>query len=427
MYEIHHLDLVYTTQAMPFRLAALGVLCCLMAAIWAVVGTGRGPKVWTWLLLLSPVAAVVLGAVALFPVFLAAEHGKELMNAGADGPLPWWWFKGLMATELSAWVAAVAILWLGVTVRCMLGGELRPRRWLPPGGLAVMGLLLALFGPWHTGALLAEGPMPTLDEFTSARIHVGHSQDLTPTISGVADPTRCETRPLVLTPKAPGSFVQRQRARCGPVRVERVVQVQVGEDRGDPGFPLAPGHRWSWRHVREWRNQLLWFVPDRGRSEGPQVHLQVMGTEELGPITAWRLRHWSEGGESREHLVYGWNGDLMMVTDDQPSAQPFFTLHAAPPGDESTPTYVTDHAGCTLGIFPNTDCRCLTSSEGEATLPGPSLCQPRADNDDDLGKLGSVLLAMATAGLVVVDPDQDSRWVLVGSGLVDAPLDPASP
>ncbi len=70
---------------------------------------------------------------------------------------------------------------------------------------------------------------------------------------------------------------------------------------------------------------------------------------------------------------------------------------------------------CSFGLFPRNDCRCLLEPHDVAAVPGPTLCHRPAGAGDDLRALGSALLATITIGLVIVDPDQDPRWVLVGS------------
>lgn len=190
----------------------------------------------------------------------------------------------------------------------------------------------------------------------------------------------------------------------------------MGEDRQDPGFPLAPGHTWRWRHVREWRNQVLWFIPERGRSEGPVLSLEVVQRRAEGPVATWLLRERVAGGEEREHVVYAWDGGLFWVdADGVPTDQPFFALGAE---EEGVAAGEADEPlrPCEFGLFAGATCRCLTAPQGEAALPGPSVCAPPHRASDDVAALGSLFLGIITAGLVILDPDDDPRWVLLSSG-----------
>jgi hypothetical protein len=410
--QVYFHDQFFSTWSLPLGVAVVGVLLCIAAGILAGVQAERGAKPWWPVLAVLPIAAMLLLALGLGPVWLARLYGQGLEVDGA-GPRPGWVFRQLIGGEVLAWAAAVAATGVGVGVRGLLGGTPRSQLLLPPAAIAALGLVLATAGPLHAGALLAFGPLPLLEAHDGARVHVGHSLDLEPSVSGTAEPGRCEVQPLVFAPDTPGDAELQLRAHCGLLGVERRVVVTGGEDRGPEGFPLVAGHRWTWRHVREWHNQMLWFFPEHGRHEGPDRHLRVDGSSVQGGLNTWTLHDWvDEEGDPTEHHIYRWEGQLLSLIDDEPSDVPFYALgDAAGEGGEDEPAW----QACSFGLFPGSDCRCLLAPHAEAALPGPSLCAPRRGAGDDLRAIGSALLAVMTIGLVIVDPDDDPRWVLVRS------------
>lgn len=419
MFQATAHDHLYSTWALPLWVAVVGVLLCIAAGVLAAVQAERGGKPWLLPLALLPVLAVALLALGLGSPWLARLYGAGVMPGEGGGPMPWWVFRRLMAGELAAWCAAVGAAGLGLGLRCLLGGLWRPQADLPPLAVAGVGLLLALAGPAHAGFLLSWGPLPTLQGTEGARVHVGHSLDLQPEITGTAHPERCEPRPLVFGPTEPGEAELLLQAHCGLLGVERGTWALAGEDRGPAGFPLAVGHGWTWRHVREWHNQMLWFFPEHGRHEGPDLHLRVQVSNDAGPLHSWTLSEWTEGGESLEHQVYAWDGALLAVVEGLPTDQVFFQLdsaEAAEAEDLETASDEPPSQGCSFGVFPRSSCQCLLDPHGEAALPGPSLCAPRRGAGDDLRAIGSALLAVMTIGLVIVDPDENPHWVLVRSG-----------
>ena len=412
MFQSIAYDHLYSTWSVPLWVAAVGALLCLAAGVWAAVAAQRGPKPWLLALLLTPAFALLLLALGLGPVWLAGVYGSGL-EIEAAGPMPWRVFRPLIGGELVAWFAATGAVGLGVVVRAVLGGPWRTPENIPPIGLAALGLTLAVVGPVHAALLMAWGPLPTLEGLDGARVHIGASLDLEPQVGGTGHAGHCDTQPLVFTPTEPGEVQLRLRTHCGVLGVERAISATGGEDRGPEGFPLVAGHRWTWRHVREWHNQMLWFFPEHGRHEGPDRYLRVEGSSQHGGLNTWTLHDWSvEEGDPNEHRVYRWDGKLLSMIDDEPSDIEFYrTEDTTGGGGDDEPAW----QGCSFGLFPNNDCRCLLAPHAEATLPGPSLCTPQRGAGDDLRAIGSALLAVMTIGLVIVDPDDDPRWVLVRS------------
>jgi hypothetical protein len=409
---------LYSTWSAPLWLAGVGVVVCLAAGVYAAMQAERAPRLWLLPLALTPLLGLVLATLGIVPPLVCAELGKVEALQGA-GPHPWWAFRGLILGEVGAWLAAVAAVATGVAVRCFLGGPWRRPEHLAPIGIAALGLLLALAAPIHASMLLAWGPLPTLEATDGARVHTGHQLDLEPRVTGTLHPERCATSPLLFAPTEPGEVTLSARAHCGLFGVSRPVTAIAGEDRAPETFPLAVGHRWSWKHVREWHNHMLWFFPEHGRSEGPELHLQVTGQDDGGPLHTWTLREWVDEAEDVTHTLYAWDGALYERADAGTADLAFYRLlgdpeladTAAVDGDPDEPAW----RPCDFGLFPDQDCRCLLEPHAEAGLPGPTLCHRPAGAGDDLRAIGSALLAVMTVGLVIVDPDQDPHWVLVGS------------
>ncbi len=424
MYESFAYDHLYSTWAWPAWLAAVGVLVCIAASILAAVQAERG-KVWVLPLALLPLAALALLGLGLAPPFIGAELGQAeaLMDAG---PRPWRVFRQLLLADLGIWAAALGATGLGAMLRCILGGTPRVESLAPPAAVAALGLLLAAVGPVHAAVLLAAGPLPTLHATEGARVHVGRSLDLEPSVGGIAEPGRCEVRPVLFAPEEPGEAWLRLQARCGMAGVERQIVAYGGEDRGPALFPLAVGHSWTWRHLRDAHNHMLWFFPEHHHYEGPDLHLRVELESQGEALHSWTLREWTDGGEEQLHELYRWDGHLLWMIDGRPGNEPFFALDEplegepqVHPAEGDTPAW----RACSLGIFPRMDCRCLLEPQGDASLGGPTLCTRPPGAGDDLRALGSAFLAVITVGLVIVDPDQDPRWVLVRSGTTPAPQD----
>ncbi len=408
---------VYTTQAFPSWIAAVGALFCIVAGVLAAVRAQRGEKAWWPAILLVPAAGVLLLALGLLPPWLAWLHGRNLAVPELMGPLPGRTFPGLVGAEVLAWIVATGSLGIGSLTRAMQGGTLSLERQLPTLCAGATGLLLALVGPAHATALLWQGPLPLLEVEGSMRVHVGRALDLTPVVTGAHDPSTCTVHQAVFEPTEAGEVPHRLEAHCGLVGVERSVAVAAGEDRGHQALPLAPGNRWSWRHVREWHNQMLWFFPDKGRVEGPRLQLEVIGDTANGPLLTWHLRESTEEGEATEHQIYRWDGSLFWLdADGLPTETPFLTVDD--PSDDGMAHDPEGEAmvGCSFGLFAGSDCRCLLTPQAEAALPGPSICTPQRTAGDDVRALGSTMLALITVGLVWIDPDQNPRWVLVSSG-----------
>jgi hypothetical protein len=416
----------YSTWALPLWVTILGALLCLIAGGLLVaqgaMGREPGARPWLW-----GFAAVPAGGALVLALGLAPPGATHLFRMSHDalegaGPLPTRVFGDLFAGELLLWAAAVAALGLAALIRCGLGGRPDARELAPALAVAIPGLLLALAGPAHSTALLAWGPLPVLEAHDGARVHVGRSLDLEPRVHGLERPERCALAPLVFTPSEPGEASLSARAHCGMLGVERSVTVSAGEDRGPELFPLAPGHTWTWRHVREWHNHMLWFFPEHGRSEGPALHLGVAAFTESAGLGTWELEEWAEDSEDPqrlEHQVYRWNGELLRLREGTPTDEPFFALVEPPEGEHPIRPAEGDEPAwraCTLDIFPRSTCRCLVEPHGEAALGGPSLCARDPGPGDGIRALGSALLAAVTVGLVIVDPDQDPRWVLQRSG-----------
>ncbi len=420
MYTATASDHLYATWGFPLGVALLGVALCLAGGLVAALQVERrdAPAPWLWGLLGIPISGALLVALGLAPPLLTRLYSASHAALDSAGPLPGRVFQDLIAGELLAWVAAVGLGCLGLWVRALREGRPELPALTLPGSLLVAGLALALAGLGHRTALLAWGPLPTLRATDGARVHVGRSLDLTPALEGTPHPERCRLAPALFAPEAPGPATLPLQATCGLIRAERTLSVEGGEDRAPDGLPLASGNRWTWRHMRDWHNQHLWFIPERGHAEGPDLHLLVTGVEEEGPLRSTTLREWVEtepGGtpsEERTHRAYAWNGELLVLSDEGPTAEPFFALLEPPEGA----TLGEGEGLCTIGVFPHMTCRCLAAPEGQALLPGPSICEPDPSLGDDIRALGSVFLAVITVGLVIVDPDQDPRWVLVGSG-----------
>ncbi len=415
MFEASFQGQSFSTAWWPAALAGLGALCCLLGALglaWQPRHVRGNPVRF---ILLVPVVGVALMALGLLPAWAAWELGRDLLVEGTPGPRPARIFHDLLSAELLAWVCAAGVLGLGGLLHLVRGRPQSP----PPEPLplipAALGLLLAAAGPVHACLLLAMGPLPLLELQQPLRVHQGRSIQLDPELAGCARPEDWSTASQTLTPEQPGVQQVTLRAASRLVAVQRGFELQVGEDRGDPLLPLVAGHRWSWRHMRDWHNHFLWFFPDKGHAEGPLLQLEVLGPEEHGPLLAWRLEEQVEEGESSEHLVYRWDGQLLWFDDQAgPGDTPFFS------SDDSSESLAHDpegqpQVGCRLALFPNSSCRCLLHPEGQAALGGPSVCSPDPSLSDDMRALGSLFLGLMTAGLVIIDPDDDARWVLVES------------
>ncbi len=425
MFHASFSDHLYSTWALPLWVTILGVLICLVAGVVAVVqgSLGRDPEArpWMWGFAIVPVGGTLLLALGLTPPGLTRVYRMSHDAFEGAGPVPTEVFGDLIAGELLLWFGAISLLGLAGLIRCVLGGRLEPRELIPPLVVAAPGLLLALAGPAHSTALMAWGPLPVLEATTGARVHLGQRLDLEPRVQGMERPERCELAPAVFTPTEPGEVAIPLRAHCGLLGVERSVTATGGEDRGPELFPLAMGNTWTWRHVREWHNHMLWFFPEHGRSEGPALHLRVTAHEDQDALKHWVLEEWSEELEEpqrHEHRVYRWNGELLWLREGIPTDEPFFTLFEPAEGESAIhPAEGKEPAwrACGLDIFPRSTCRCLLEPHGEAELAGPSLCSRNPGPGDGIRALGSALLAAITVGLVIVDPDQDPRWVLQSS------------
>ncbi|MFH1468027.1 MAG: hypothetical protein ABIO70_26815 [Pseudomonadota bacterium] len=413
---------VYHTPAWPAGVAGFGLLLCVAAAGLLFLDRAKRPKIAWPALLVAPLAALLLLVLGLIPVLTGSAIGDGLYAADfLVGPRPWRAFGPLLGAEVGAWCAAVGVLLLAAWARTLLS-----LRWhlsaLPiPAAPAALGLLLAAVGPAHATWFTARGPLPMLEADLPPWLHVGHEVVVTPTVTGCSHPGDCQAEVSTLRPEQAGTLQVPLRARCPLLLAETQAEILVGEDRGDPGFPLAVGNRWSWQHVREWRNQVLWFFPDRGREEGPLLHLEVVGQDASGPLTTWRLREQIEGQEPTEHEIYRWDGSLRWLSDEgAPTDAIFFATRDASEGEAHDPEGHT-LVGCDFSLFSESACRCLPQAEGAAHLPGPSVCSRAPSAGDDLRTLGSVFLAIITAGLVVVDPDDDPRWVLLSSSRAETP------
>jgi hypothetical protein len=416
-------DHVYLTPAWPAVVAGLGLLLCLVAAGLLFLDREKRDKLAWPALLAAPLAALLLLGLGLGPVVAAIAIGNAQDPAVGDvgGPRPWGAFGTLLGSEVALWCGAVGVLLLAACVRTLLSWRWHLQAVLLPAGPAALGLLLAAVGPGHAAWFTARGALPLLEADLPAWVHVGHEVAVAPRVAGCPAPEACQAETGTVRPEAAGSRTVPLRARCPMLLVETEVTLEVGEDRGDPGFPLAVGNRWTWQHVREWRNQVLWFFPDRGREEGPILHLEVIGQDTAGPLTSWRLREQVEGQEPTEHTIYAWNGDLRWFSaEGLPTDSVFFAADEPSEGETHGPE---GHAlvPCAFALFSESNCSCLPAPEGEAHLPGPSVCSRPPSAGDDLRTLGSMLLGLMTAGLVILDPDQDPRWVLVSSTAVEAP------
>jgi hypothetical protein len=372
-------------------------------------------------LVVAPLAGLLLFAVGALAATLAAALGADAGPAEALGPTPWRAFPALLAADLGIWAAALLALTLGAGARTLLR-----RRWhlgavLLPGGAAVIGLLLAGVGPLHVALLTWRGRLPLLSAALPPWVHVGRGFTVTPEVAADRWAPSCWVEPSEVRAIEPGPLPVPLRAHCPLLSVERTAGILAGADLGDPGLPLAVGHRWTWQHVREWRNQILWFIPDRGRTEGPILHLEVLERRDDGPLATWVLREQVEGGAANDHTIYAWDGVLRWFdAEGRPTDQVFFD-GGDPSAGEAHDADGRTLVGCTFALFSESDCRCLAEPEGEARLPGPSICSRPPSAGDDLRALGSLFLGVITAGLVILDPDDDPRWILVSSSPGAAP------
>jgi hypothetical protein len=413
--QVFHDGQLYSAWLAPLAAAFIGALLCLAGGVVSALQAERGGRSWMLAFALAPLGSMLLLALGWGAALASWTYGRSLTSELATGPLPWRVFHELMGWELAAWLAAAGIAGLAVLVRGLLGGPWRPEEHALPGALLGLGLILALCGPIHASALLALGPLPRLEGPDQQRVHTGRSLQIEPTVVGAARAGSCRTEPLRFEPREAGEHSLALRAHCGLLAVEREVVMLVGEDRGPAQLPLAPGNSWTWRRFREWHNHMLWFFPEHGQDEGPDLHLRVASNTEGPYLNSWQLVEEIEGGEPVAHELYRWDGQLLEMLDGAPTERAFFALLEPAEGEEPIhPAQGEEPAwqACSIGVFPHSDCRCLLEPHGHATLPGPSFCEPRHGAGDDLRAIGSALLAVITVGLVIVDPDDDPRWVL---------------
>ncbi len=391
-----------STPAWPALLVVLSALASLAAAaafVGAAVQEGRGRPVLAWI---PPLLAIlVAGAFSSLPRAMFASDA-EVSTFTAFGA----------ALDLAAAAVATPLLAVGLAAGAWLAAPAREGRVVALVGAgasaiaAISGFAVAAWSAW----LLSVGPLPDATVDVPPRLHVGASVSLSPTA-----PPGWEAVPLELHATAPGPMPWRAELQRTGLTLTTRGETEAGTDAPSPLFPLARGNHWTYGASARWHDQYLWFVSSDHDVPEPGYAFTVTGDAHTAGVHTWTVQRTGRDEAPRTWTVYGWNGQTYTVADTgtsvpSPADEKFLELAGSPPA--SGPPAQE----CVFVGMPGYSCSCwLRPPTAEIRLPGPARCVATR------GGIGSALLtglvAIATLGLVIPDPDRTEVEELVGSGL----------
>jgi len=403
----------------PLALAGGGLLLAALGSVW-LAASPAGPQERRGRILRAVAAAA--GAIVL-----ACAAGCVVVVCAAVGFLEAW--KPFKATswvgeECLPWILAGTLL---VVLSILAGGAGLALRLGRPAGATVrgaapaavvlcIGLLAGLPALLEASWLGWLGSYPWLDLEQAPRVHVGKVLRLEPEVMGAGGPEVWEPVEVEVDARAAGKQEVRLAASRFLVEVQRAVVVEVGEDEADPLLPLEVGNRWMYRQRAERHDQVLWFLPVSHEYEGPQVDVEITHDEVVDGLHVYWLETRVDDAQPQVDEVYNWNGRVHGL-DGEPYVE-VVTAEQADAMDNVAPLPELGEGGvlCRVGVFPSSMCTCLEKPEGHASIAGPARCVRMQSSDSDaLATLASLVLGLATAGLVVPDFDSDVRWELVES------------
>ena len=373
----------------PLWPAILSILLVVAAVVAALVA-------WTPVLRLGwrrgamPVLGGLLGA-AVGAAFGAIPLLFSLGEPIALGELiPSWWAHAL-PLEISGAVSVVAGASLGVTVAAAAAGKGATRlAALPAFGLALAAALPAVgWSSW----LLGQGPIPVISA-AGGHAHAGHPVSPTGTMSAsAAGAWTLAPSPVVVAGPNKGPVDADLTASNGSVLTGVPCGIEVGDDTEDPRMPLAIGNQWSFGSSLD---QRVFMVPmllgvfDLGTSHvDGVVSLRVTHARDDGPV---RLRTVTTESGSLE--VYGFNGETFLA--------------------DGTPVFRDVEGGVQNKLLTGWTCHYGPAEGDGRDLPGPTTCTRAKGGITDV--IGSAVVGMATAGLLIPDPSPTGTLVAMTSG-----------
>ena len=368
------------------------------------------------------VGATVAGALPLLLVALLAGPPESFVTL----------YQPLLLAE---GLAMLGVGWLGgVAIAAHTSRE--------SGGWSLSGAAagtLLLWGAGMTGAgtvhglwLIRLGDVPHLDVGALGTVHVGHTLDFRPGQPGDVAFAQFEedgwtVQPMRFEAVAVGRTAASVLVRRQGVTLTQRVPVDVGADRGDPLFPLMVGNHWSYEEQRESDTQVLWFIHSHASAPGDRIELRVAAEDRAGPLHTFTLETTrieppapppAEGDPPPAPVpvrttttLYRWNGQVMEVQADGPPA-PFLAPAGGSSWDGPDGSQLLT---CTFAGIPSDSCGCAPRPVGAFGIPGPAICSAHREGGT-VGALGAGLLAIMTAGLVILDPSGDETVTLVASG-----------
>ena len=366
----------------------LPVLVLLMVGtlLWAWSPARTGP--------LWPILAGLLGGLLWLPaVFL-----PPILMEGSSAMATSHWGEILLWGGMQGVLALAFMLASGV----VLG-----RRGRVSGGLLLgAGLVLNGLSVAHMTWLVSASTEPVFTLVDLPQVHLGETwparalQSAPDWILQPAEPwtpTEAGTQDRVFEAHRPGMVAR----MAFPVR--------AGTRKGDPMFPLGPGHRWTWTVVEAGGRQTG-IIVGKPRASGPTstVSLELGEPEVIDGLERWPgtvISRTPEGEgfkeEERSLQLVAMDGELNALTVE--GLLPFIAW------TQDTPTSVGP--GCFFGLFPGAGCGCGEDLEGTGIKPlGPLLCFRELDDGDGLGEaMGGLALRLITMGLV--DLGNSERFV----------------
>lgn len=284
--------------------------------------------------------------------------------------------------------------------------------------LALPGPLLAGVGLGHGLFLTSLGAIPALEVELPARVHTGQARSFP-----IVVPEGWTASPLTMPRASAGEACGDAEAGRLGLRVRRSWCWEVGLDEGVSWLPLEEGNQWTWVPTTERRDQILWIIPSRQRLEGAPVSVVVGPSHDEAGLRVHEVLFKSEAGNDPWRL-YGWNGQVFRQLDDPATADHTGTALADVPwawtGDGPSmlgaPEPLLD---CHVGWLPEAACGCTTTPTGEIKLPSPLLCHHRPAAG--AATVASLLTTVLTGGLVILDPQVETTWMLRSASREKAP------
>ncbi len=416
----------YTAALWPLALGVTGVLVSIVAGI-LLAGRPRGRERFGTGTLAICIFATLLGMVvaAGIPPLAAMEGMARAWQEEIFTRTSFWELFPHVVVGGSAGLLTVVITGISLAVHLSRPGPRAGTRAVPAHLLWMLGAILAALSWGEAVWLCHVGPMPGLDTgLASARIHAGRQATIVPRVVGTGAGS-WTPRPLIVKAEDAGEMEITLEATRPLVKVARTVTVEVGQDTPDPLFPLAVGNWWSYRYSHSRTDRLLIFFESTHEYES-EIHMaRVTGEAVVQGLTTYTLEWTAAGGHVASFEAYDWNG-VAHVHPGWPIVERIEPVLPAPGSDppktptdaQAPPLGPPEPAAtpCTFMMFEGQTCSCLLEPAGNAKLPGPMRCVEQRGTMDDLLTIGSLMVGIMTAGILVPGLESGGVWEMVGSG-----------